>query len=191
VTEEAAMKAAVGDRIVIAADRSDGPIRDGEVLSVGADGGEPFRVRWSDSGHETLFYPGPDAHVQHLEHATSSAPQSKATSGITEASGPPSQPEASPTEQDTTPAHTKSWRVDIYLYEGRHATSAQAMLHGDAPNNLKSLGVTHRNPADPDVPEIGDEVAAARALGRLSQLLLGTAAGDLSDVTGHQVILDH
>jgi hypothetical protein len=40
-------------------------------------------------------------------------------------------------------------------------------------------------------PEIDDEVAAARALGRLSQLLLGTAAGDLSDVTGHHVTLDH
>jgi hypothetical protein len=58
-------------------------------------------------------------------------------------------------------------------------------------SNLKSLGITHRNPADPDVPEIGDEVAAARALGRLSQLLLGTAADDLSDVTGHQVVLGH
>jgi hypothetical protein len=65
------------------------------------------------------------------------------------------------------------------------------VLHGDAPSNLKSLGVTHRDPADPDVPEIGEEVAAARALGRLSQLLLGIAAGDLSGVTGHHVILDH
>ena len=178
------MKAAVGDRIVIAANRSDGPIRDGEILSVGADGGGPFRVRWSDSGHETLFYPGPDAHVQHFEHTTSSTPPSEATSGITaEASRPPSQPGTTPIQQDTIPAHTKTWRVDIYLYEGSHATSAQAVLHGDAPSNLKSLGVTHRNPADPNVPEIGDEVAAARALGRLSQLLLGTAAGDLSDVT--------
>jgi hypothetical protein len=185
------MKAAVGDRIVIAANRSDGPIRDGEVLSVGADGGGSFRVRWSDSGHETLFSPGPDAHVQHFEHATWSAPQSEATSGITEASRPSRQPEKTPSEQETIPAHTKSWRVDIYLYEGRHATSAQAVLHGDAASNLKSLGVTHRDPADPDVPEIGDEVAAARALGRLSQLLLGTAAGDLSDVTGHQVTFDH
>jgi hypothetical protein len=134
---------------------------------------------------------GPDAHVQHFEHTTSSTSPSQATSGITEASGPPSQPGTTPSEQETIPAHTKSWRVDIYLYEGRHATSAQAVLHGDAPSNLKSLGVTHRNPADPDVPEIGDEVAAARALGRLSQLLLRTAAGDLSDVTGHDVTLDH
>jgi hypothetical protein len=25
-------------------------------------------VRWGDSGHETLFFPGPDASVEHFEH---------------------------------------------------------------------------------------------------------------------------
>jgi Domain of unknown function (DUF1918) len=51
------MKAAVGDRIVIAANRADGPVRDGEILAVDPDGNPPFRVRWSDTGRETLFYP--------------------------------------------------------------------------------------------------------------------------------------
>jgi hypothetical protein len=49
------MKAAVGDRIAIAANGSDGPIRDGEVLSVRADGGGPFRVRWSESGGDVVL----------------------------------------------------------------------------------------------------------------------------------------
>lgn len=44
------------------------PNRDCEVLEVrGADGGPPYSVRWGDNGHETLFFPGVDATVQHFE----------------------------------------------------------------------------------------------------------------------------
>ncbi|MFI5042242.1 MAG: DUF1918 domain-containing protein [Acidimicrobiales bacterium] len=65
------MKASVGDRIVIKGHRVGEPDRDCEVLEVGsADGGPPFRVRWGDSGHETLFFPGPDASVVHYDHAS-------------------------------------------------------------------------------------------------------------------------
>ena len=38
------------------------------------------------------------------------------------------------------------------------------------------------NPHDPDVPEIGDELAAARALSDLAHVLLEAAADDLSGV---------
>ena len=54
---------------------------------------------------------------------------------------------------------------------------------------LESRGETHRNPSDVDVPEIGDEVAAARALRRLADRLLGVAAGDIEAVEGHEVHL--
>ena len=58
------MHARVGDRIVIASAHVDGPVRDGEVIGVEhEDGSPPYLVRWSDNGHESLFYPGPDAHV--------------------------------------------------------------------------------------------------------------------------------
>jgi hypothetical protein len=41
------------------------------VLEFGDDGGPPYRVRWgSDGGHETLFFPGPDATVHHGTQAT-------------------------------------------------------------------------------------------------------------------------
>lgn len=61
------MRASVGDRIVIRGHRIGEPDRDCEVLEVhGADGGPPFRVRWGDTGHEALFFPGPDAMVQHF-----------------------------------------------------------------------------------------------------------------------------
>lgn len=63
------MKAAQGDRIIIRGHHIGEPDRDGEVLEVqGDDGGPPFLVRWEDTGHESLFFPGPDATVQHFEH---------------------------------------------------------------------------------------------------------------------------
>ncbi len=65
------MQAAVGDRIIIKGHRVGEHDRDGEVLEVhGADGGPPFVVRWGDTGHETLFFPGSDAVIQHFEHGS-------------------------------------------------------------------------------------------------------------------------
>jgi hypothetical protein len=56
------MQAKVGSRIVIRGHRVGEPDRDCEVLEVrGPDG--PFVVRWDDTGHETLLFPGPDAQV--------------------------------------------------------------------------------------------------------------------------------
>jgi hypothetical protein len=58
------MKAKVGDRIVIGGHRVGEHTRDCEVLEVhGEDGGPPYVVRWSEDGHEGLFFPGPDASV--------------------------------------------------------------------------------------------------------------------------------
>ncbi len=63
------MRAAVGDRIIIHGRTIDEPVRDGEVLEVhGADGEPPYVVRWSADGHEGLFFPGPDAHIEHFAH---------------------------------------------------------------------------------------------------------------------------
>ena len=62
------MKAKVGDRIVIKGHHIGEPIRDCQVVEVhGSDGGAPYLVRWGDSGHETLFFPGSDAAVEPYE----------------------------------------------------------------------------------------------------------------------------
>ena len=64
------MHAKVGDRIVIKGHRVGEPERDCEVLEVrGPDGGAPFLVRWGDTGHEALLFPGSDAFVQRFEPA--------------------------------------------------------------------------------------------------------------------------
>lgn len=61
------MQATVGDRIIVRAVHVGEPDRDAEVLAVrGRDGSPPYLVRWSDTGHEGLLFPGPETVVQHL-----------------------------------------------------------------------------------------------------------------------------
>jgi hypothetical protein len=70
--KEEYMRASVGDRVVVHGHHSGEPDRDGEVLEVrGSDGAPPYVVRWGDSGHETVFFPGTDATIQHFEHTSS------------------------------------------------------------------------------------------------------------------------
>jgi hypothetical protein len=169
------MEAAVGDRIVVAAAMLGGPMRDGEIIEVGSHGGPPYLVRWSDDGRETLFFPGPDAHVSHheLPEPEPAAAAQPASSGATA----------------TSQQHVKNWSVDLYLFEQDAATMAHAVLRTDARTKLESRGETHRNPSDVDVPEIGEEVAAARALRRLADRLLGVASDDIEAIEGHEVNL--
>ena len=63
--KEAHMHATVGDRIVIQGHHTGQAVRTCQVTEVrGPDGGPPYLVRWSDSGHETLYFPGNDATVE-------------------------------------------------------------------------------------------------------------------------------
>lgn len=60
------MRALVGDEIRVDAALTGGAAREGEVLEVRNQGGVVhYLVRWDD-GHETVFFPGSDAHVVHL-----------------------------------------------------------------------------------------------------------------------------
>jgi hypothetical protein len=62
------MHAQPGDRIVIRSRTVGGPVRDAEVLEVEhQDGSPPYRVLWSDDGHEGLFFPGADAYIDHVD----------------------------------------------------------------------------------------------------------------------------
>lgn len=60
------MHATVGDRIVVKGNKVGLPEREGEVIEARGPGGTaPYLVRWAD-GHEGLFFPGPDASVEHV-----------------------------------------------------------------------------------------------------------------------------
>jgi hypothetical protein len=60
------VEANVGDHIRIHGQHVGEAGRFGEVIEVRGDAGAPpYIVRWTD-GHEGLFFPGPDALVEHL-----------------------------------------------------------------------------------------------------------------------------
>lgn len=79
----------------------------------------------------------------------------------------------------------KSWNVTVSLTEEGNETRATATLTTDDGRELRGDGMARRNPADVEVPLIGDELATARALGELAHRLLETAARDIEQST-HQ-----
>lgn len=83
----------------------------------------------------------------------------------------------------------KRWTVEILIGEVDRRTYAEAQLYDEIGDDLVGVGTARLHPGDPDVPEIGDEIAVARALNDLGQRLLSAAGGDLESVTGEQVLL--
>ena len=64
------MQVSIGDRIIIKPHHAGEHFRDCVVVEIhGPDGQPPYVVRWADSGHDTLFFPGPDVTIHHFEHA--------------------------------------------------------------------------------------------------------------------------
>lgn len=59
------MDVKAGDHLVVRSHTVAQPDRNAEVLKVlGPNGGPPYRVRWTEDGHEGLFFPGSDALVE-------------------------------------------------------------------------------------------------------------------------------
>jgi hypothetical protein len=83
----------------------------------------------------------------------------------------------------------KHWSVEIFVGEDDGRTYAEARLHTELGDRLLGVGRAWLSPDDHNVPEIGDEVAVARALSELSRRLLDTAAGDIEAVTREEVHL--
>ncbi len=70
------MRARVGDQLHVSGARVDDHERDGEILEVrGEDGAPPYVVRWSDTGHEALVFPGPDATIRPAQDDAVSTPE--------------------------------------------------------------------------------------------------------------------
>ncbi|WP_030344172.1 dsRBD fold-containing protein [Streptomyces sp. NRRL S-1022] len=72
----------------------------------------------------------------------------------------------------------KEWRLNVYLCEHDPDTTARIVLDtGD--NVLESHAEARRNPYDRAMPDIGDELAAGRALIAMGRMLLRAADGDM------------
>jgi hypothetical protein len=82
-----------------------------------------------------------------------------------------------------------TWTVQIDLDEHEGRTRAVARLRTQDTERLVGVGFARLNPVDRDVPEIGEELATARALSELSHRLLDAAAGDLEQLSGEKAHL--
>ncbi len=82
-------------------------------------------------------------------------------------------------------AEKKHWTVEIAIDEHEGRTRAVARLQSQQSGQMVGVGLARLNPADRDVPEIGDELAVARALSELSHRLLELTAENIERIT-HQ-----
>ncbi|MFI1393711.1 DUF1876 domain-containing protein [Streptomyces sp. NPDC020681] len=76
---------------------------------------------------------------------------------------------------------TLEWKVGLFLSEEDGTTKARAVLDTGAAT-LTGRGSAHCNPQDVEVPAIGDELAASRAMSDLARQLMRVADRDLESV---------
>jgi hypothetical protein len=90
------------------------------------------------------------------------------------------------THHEEVPMADQLWRVEIAFTEDDERTRADAVLEL-ASQRFHGFGQAKRSPDDPNVPVIGEDLAAARALSDLSHQLLHAAAERLETLVGHPV----
>jgi hypothetical protein len=78
--------------------------------------------------------------------------------------------------------------VQIRLDEDDEHTEAHATIRLRE-RDFIARGTARRNPHDPNVPVVGEELAVARALSELSHQLLAAAAEAIEGFVGHRVTL--
>jgi Rv2632c-like len=82
------------------------------------------------------------------------------------------------------------WSVALTVQEHEGHTRAEARLDLGDDAHLLGHGTARRNPSDPNVLEIGEKIAAARALSDVAHMLLGSAAAQLEDATHQEAHLN-
>ncbi len=79
---------------------------------------------------------------------------------------------------------TKQWSITVDIDEQDDTTLAHVSIQTPTGHEVTGVGQAQRNPLDPSVPEIGDELAVARALRNLAERLMHTTENDIKGVTG-------
>jgi Domain of unknown function (DUF1876) len=94
-----------------------------------------------------------------------------------------------PCDEEADVDAVKIWtvRIDIDEHDGR--TRAAARLQTRDTASATGVGFARLDPTDRDVPEIGDEIAVARALSDLAHRLLQAATDDVEQATGESAHL--
>ncbi|WP_331766331.1 DUF1876 domain-containing protein [Embleya sp. NBC_00896] len=80
------------------------------------------------------------------------------------------------------------WHIEMEFKEDGRRTEAAALLRLQDGTELRSRAHAARYPDDPDQPQVGEEIAAARALTDLTRQLLDKAAGEI-EATTHRPVM--
>ncbi|MGW3151380.1 DUF1876 domain-containing protein [Streptomyces sp. NPDC001177] len=76
-------------------------------------------------------------------------------------------------------SHTAEWKVRLHLFEDDDGTTKAHVVLDTGTTALTGHGTAHCHPADTNVPQIGDELAAGRAMHDLADQLLNVAGRDI------------
>ncbi|MGW0994587.1 DUF1918 domain-containing protein [Streptomyces sp. NPDC002520] len=156
------MRAHLGDQLVIDSPTTGAARRDGQIIGLHhEDGTPPYDVRWSDTDEVTLVFPGPDAHILHLEHAQpgtthGSRPDADGTRTVS--------PAAPPTRTDPGDIGRRVADARHRLGYSREETARRARMSPDY------LAYLEERPADPTMATV---IRLADALGTTVSALQG------------------
>ncbi|MFD7389076.1 DUF1918 domain-containing protein [Streptomyces sp. NPDC059852] len=170
------MRAHVGDQLVIESPSTGAARRDGEIVGLHhEDGTPPYDVRWSDTDEVTLVFPGPDAHVHHLDHEAPGTPGTPSGQGSAA-----SEPAAAPRSRTPNPGDMGRRLVAERRRHGlsREETAARARMSPDY------LAYLEEHPADPTAATL---TRLADALGTTATALRGGGM-DLPPGQGHALL---
>ncbi|MFF3517907.1 DUF1918 domain-containing protein [Streptomyces sp. NPDC002573] len=173
------MRAHLGDRLVIEGQATDATRRDGEIVGLRhADGTPPYDVRWSDTGEVTLVFPGPDAHVRHVEDEPVRTRESSSPPGVKGARAVPGGTSLAEVPGDL------GRRVAVERKRQGLSRGETARRAAMAPDYLAYL---EEHPADPDLATL---LRLAAALGTSVAALSGGGI-DLPPGQGHALLHPH
>ncbi|MFF3585256.1 pyridoxamine 5'-phosphate oxidase family protein [Streptomyces mirabilis] len=171
------MRAHLGDQLVVESPSTGVTRRDGEIVGLHhEDGTPPYDVHWSDTDEVTLVFPGPDAHIRHLEHGPEGNPDLVAPDVV-------SRPSADEARQrtgdgsDTPPPDGASHAGDI----GRRVAAErrrQGLTRAETARRAKMapqyLAYLEERSADPSLATL---IRLAAALGTSVAALRGSGIG--------------
>jgi hypothetical protein len=154
------MRASIGDRVFVSADRG-ARARMGRIAELRhPDGTPPYVVHWYDTGIESLFFPRDDGPVWHLDTGAETADVVDLVAAA---------------------RRVRAWSVELQVFEEGSDIVARAVLREDDDGLVLAAQGRAGAHEDHDVPHLGDDVAVARALSHLATLLLGSARSELAE----------
>lgn len=154
------MHAQVGDRLVVEGNHVGAARREGTVVELLSPPGGHRYRVQWDDGHETMFCPSADTRVEHRDA----------------------------TQRPSSLQRTVT-QVELRFEEDEDHTDAWASLRTPT-ETFSGWGRARRNPVDDNIPLVGEELAAARALIALAdrlRLAAGEALDHKQQPAGHLV----